>query len=117
MKLGIPVYDGVNLLDVAGPLEMFSWIDKKKGLETVLLSIDGAPVTSLNRVRFDAQASFKLLQLHGHCPPAAKPPGPPSGTGQRWEAQSRHAVTSIATFARLTSRRPVHFDRCAQSAQ
>ncbi len=58
MKLGIPVYEGVNLLDVAGPLEMFSWVDKKKGLETVLLSIDGKPVTSLNGVRFDAQASF-----------------------------------------------------------
>lgn len=58
MKLGIPVYEGVNLLDVAGPLEMFSWVDKKKGLETVLLSIDGNPVTSLNGVRFDAQASF-----------------------------------------------------------
>lgn len=58
MQLGIPVYDGVNLLDVAGPLEMFSWVDKKKGLETVLLSIDGRPVTSLNGVRFDAQASF-----------------------------------------------------------
>ena len=25
MKLGIPVYEGVNLLDVAGPLEMFYW--------------------------------------------------------------------------------------------
>lgn len=37
---------------------MFSWVDKKKGLETVLLSIDGNPVTSLNGVRFDAQASF-----------------------------------------------------------
>jgi len=58
MKLGIPVYEDVNLLDVAGPLEMFSWVDKKKGLETVLLSIDGKPVTSLNGVRFDAQASF-----------------------------------------------------------
>ncbi len=58
MQLGIPVYDGVNLLDVAGPLEMFSWVDKKKALETVLLSIDGRPVTSLNGVRFDAQASF-----------------------------------------------------------
>ena len=59
MKLGIPVYEGVNLLDVAGPLEMFSWVDKKKGLETVLLSVDGKPVTSLNGVRFDAQASFE----------------------------------------------------------
>ena len=59
MKLGIPVYEGVNLLDVAGPLEMFSWVDKKKGLETVLLSVDGKPVTSLNGVRFDAQASLE----------------------------------------------------------
>jgi hypothetical protein len=25
MKLGIPIYEGVNLLDVAGPLEMFYW--------------------------------------------------------------------------------------------
>ena len=26
MIIGIPVYQGVNLLDVAGPYEMFSWI-------------------------------------------------------------------------------------------
>ncbi|HEV2507909.1 MAG TPA: DJ-1/PfpI family protein [Mesorhizobium sp.] len=58
MKLGIPVYEGVNLLDVTGPLEMFSWVDKKKGLETRILSADGGPVTSLNGIRFDAQASF-----------------------------------------------------------
>src|ERR1041384_4880300 len=25
VRLGIPVYQGVNLLDVAGPLEMFYW--------------------------------------------------------------------------------------------
>lgn len=25
MKLGMPVYQGVNMLDVAGPLEMFYW--------------------------------------------------------------------------------------------
>jgi cyclohexyl-isocyanide hydratase len=25
VKLGIPVYQGVDLLDVTGPLEMFNW--------------------------------------------------------------------------------------------
>jgi transcriptional regulator GlxA family with amidase domain len=64
MKLGIPLYEGVNLLDVAGPLEMFYWAgqsDRRKPdvkFETVLLSADGKPVTSLNGVRFEAQASF-----------------------------------------------------------
>jgi transcriptional regulator GlxA family with amidase domain len=50
-RLGIPIYQGVNLLDVAGPLEMFY-------LQTVLVSADGGPVTSINGVRFEAQASF-----------------------------------------------------------
>jgi transcriptional regulator GlxA family with amidase domain len=58
MKLGIPVYEGVNLLDVAGPYEMFSWVDPKLGLETVIVSSDGCPVSTLNRVRFEAHTSF-----------------------------------------------------------
>jgi len=58
MKLGIPVYEGVNLLDVAGPYEMFTWVDQKEGLDPVILSASGGPVTSMNRVRFEAHASF-----------------------------------------------------------
>src|SRR5262245_14883839 len=58
MKLGIPVYEGVNLLDVTGPYEMFNWVDPSKGLKTVIVSADGCPVTSLNGVRFEAHASF-----------------------------------------------------------
>src|SRR5258708_38307583 len=58
MKLGIPVYEGVKLLDVAGPYEMFNWVDVSKGLKTVIISADGCPVTTLNGVRFEAQASF-----------------------------------------------------------
>lgn len=27
MILGIPVYEGVDLLDVAGPYEMFRWVE------------------------------------------------------------------------------------------
>lgn len=59
MLLGIPVYEGVNLLDVAGPLEMFYWASQSHPeLATVLISADGCPVTSINGVRFEAQASF-----------------------------------------------------------
>jgi transcriptional regulator GlxA family with amidase domain len=58
MKLGIPVYEGVNLLDVAGPYELFKWVDDSKGLQVLLLSQDGGPVTTMNGVRFDVHASF-----------------------------------------------------------
>lgn len=59
MKLGIPVYQDVNLLDVTGPLEMFYWASQiKKDFEIVLISEDGQPVTSINGIRFDVHASF-----------------------------------------------------------
>lgn len=58
MKLGIPVYEGVNLLDVAGPLEMFYWAGQDNDLESVLVSSDGGAVTSINGVRFEPHASF-----------------------------------------------------------
>jgi transcriptional regulator GlxA family with amidase domain len=59
MKLGMPIYEGVNLLDVAGPLEMFYWAGRDNGdLQTTLVSDDGRAVTSINGVRFEAQASF-----------------------------------------------------------
>jgi transcriptional regulator GlxA family with amidase domain len=58
MKLGIPIYEGVNLLDVAGPLEMFYWAGQNSNLKSTLISQDGGAVTSINGVRFEAQASF-----------------------------------------------------------
>jgi len=58
MKLGIPIYPGVNLLDVAGPLEMFYWAGKSNDLETVLVSSDGNAVTSVNGVSFKPNTSF-----------------------------------------------------------
>jgi transcriptional regulator GlxA family with amidase domain len=58
MKLGIPVYDGVNLLDVAGPYEMFNWVDSSKGLKTVILSANGGSVKTMNGIRFEAHGSF-----------------------------------------------------------
>src|SRR4051812_16923656 len=58
MKLGIPVYEGVNLLDVTGPLEMFYWAGRDRELESVLVSADGKPVRSMNGIRFDVHGSF-----------------------------------------------------------
>ena len=68
MKLGIPIYQGVNLLDVAGPLEMFYWADdelKNQGrpeserLTSVLISEDGKTIVeSINGVKFMPQESF-----------------------------------------------------------
>jgi cyclohexyl-isocyanide hydratase len=48
MKLGMPVYQGVNMLDVAGPLEMFYWAGQSKPLQSVLVSADGGSVTAMN---------------------------------------------------------------------
>ncbi len=57
MKLGIPIYDGVNLLDVAGTLEMSHWAGRNN-LKPLLVSSDGDTVKSFNGVRFKARASF-----------------------------------------------------------
>ncbi|MER8733560.1 DJ-1/PfpI family protein [Mesorhizobium sp. M0166] len=75
MKLGIPVYDGVNLLDVAGPLEMFTWVGESK-LSAKIVSSDGGSVTTMNGVRFEAHASFaespefEVLWVPGGAPSA-----------------------------------------------
>lgn len=63
MIIGIPVYQGVDLLDVAGPYEMFGWVPEAEGLSAVILSEDGCPVTSLNGVTFEAQGSFAQRPL------------------------------------------------------
>jgi transcriptional regulator GlxA family with amidase domain len=58
VKLGIPVYEGVNLLDIAGPLEMFYWAGRSNDLQAALVSQDGKAVTSMNEVSFNVHASF-----------------------------------------------------------
>lgn len=74
MRIAIPVHDGVDLLDVAGPLEMFSWVQGPITLETVVISADGGPVTSLNGLKFHAHRGFDdpgeidVLWVPGHDP-------------------------------------------------
>ena len=114
MLLGIPVYEGVNLLDVAGPLEMFFWAGKKKDLTTVLVSEDGSPVTSINGVRFEAQASFKktptldILWVPGGDPDALarimKDPNSPYLKYLRQVAAGAKWVCSVCEGALLLAR-------------
>jgi transcriptional regulator GlxA family with amidase domain len=40
MLIGIPVYDGVDMLDVTGPYEMFSWA----GLDVLLVAPEAGPI-------------------------------------------------------------------------
>jgi cyclohexyl-isocyanide hydratase len=58
MIIGIPVYPNVDLLDVAGPYEMFNWTPGGK-IKAVILSEDGGPVTSVNGLTFHAHFSFR----------------------------------------------------------
>jgi cyclohexyl-isocyanide hydratase len=97
MRLGIPVYEGVNLLDVAGPLEMFYWAGRDNPLETVLVSSDGGGVTSINGVYFKAQASFAQT-------PALDILWVPGGKPAALEAIMRDEYSSYLQYLRQIAR-------------
>ncbi|MGI9356059.1 MAG: hypothetical protein ACR2PF_12965, partial [Rhizobiaceae bacterium] len=59
---GIAVYEGVDFLDVAVPCEMFKWVDKNKGLKSVVRSEDGCPVATHNALRFEPHSSFAEVE-------------------------------------------------------
>jgi putative intracellular protease/amidase len=54
MIIGIPVYDGVDLLDVTGPYEMFNWMKSSPGVEAevALVAETRRPVTSRDGLMF-----------------------------------------------------------------
>jgi cyclohexyl-isocyanide hydratase len=54
MIIGVPVYDGVDLLDMTGPFEMFHWA----GFEIDLLAEAPGLKTSGSRFAFSAPRSF-----------------------------------------------------------
>jgi transcriptional regulator GlxA family with amidase domain len=91
MKLGIPVYEGVDLLDVAGPYEMFKWVDREKGLEALILSEDGRPVTSGNGVRFEAHSSFAAI-------PTLEVLWVPGGTPEALQEMMLHPESAYFTY-------------------
>ncbi len=94
MKLGIPVYEGVDLLDVMGPFEMFSWVkDSSHSLTPLLLSEDGQPVTSGNGIRFHVHGSFVTNPSLGRA----------LGSGRRARGAAKDASRPRASLLRLPS--------------
>ena len=58
MIIGIPVYAGIDLLDVTGPYEMLKRVDQKHGLDIRIVSQEGLPVTTRDDFTFNAHCSF-----------------------------------------------------------
>jgi transcriptional regulator GlxA family with amidase domain len=59
-RVGIVVFDGVKLLDVAGPMEVFAEANRIAGTmyELVTLSVAGRPVTSSTGLEINADAAL-----------------------------------------------------------
>lgn len=114
MILGVPVYEGVNLLDVAGPWEMFNWVDEGLGLKTLIVSQEGGPVTTMNGIRFSADTSFAkappldILWVPGGSPDALsrimKEPASPYLVYLRAVAATAKWVCSVCEGALLLAR-------------
>lgn len=96
MNLGIPVFDGVDLLDVTGPFEMFSWVDKNKGLLPVLVSEDGKTVSSGNGVRLGVHGSFSNM-------PALDVLWVPGGTPEALQRMLPHKDSAYFRYLRQTA--------------
>jgi cyclohexyl-isocyanide hydratase len=67
MIIGIPVYNGVDLLDVTGPYEIFQWINKsenfikskKRKIEVRIIAQRAGEITSRDGFTFRAHANFE----------------------------------------------------------
>jgi cyclohexyl-isocyanide hydratase len=70
----MPVYNGVNLLDVAGPMEMFSWAD----IETVIVASVPGQLRFMTGLEFTVDRDFEAagecnaIWVPGGDPPALK---------------------------------------------
>lgn len=72
ISIGIPIYDGFNILDVTGPIEIFHWVD---GLKVSIAAPTHDPVKSVEGLRltpdyaFDDCPEFDVLWVPGGYPP------------------------------------------------
>lgn len=60
MIIGIPVYDGVDLLDMSGPFELFHWA----GFEIDLLAAEPGPRTTGSRMTFSVPRGFAQARAY-----------------------------------------------------
>lgn len=72
MLIGIPVYEGVDLLDVTGPYEMFTWakLDVRLFAETPGLVTCNGGLEIQARCSFAEAPAFDVLWTPGGNPPA-----------------------------------------------
>jgi transcriptional regulator GlxA family with amidase domain len=62
MIIGIPIYEGVDLLDVTGPYEMFNWVTALGlTIEAVLVAETRREVTSRDGLTFRPHKSFRQV--------------------------------------------------------
>jgi transcriptional regulator GlxA family with amidase domain len=81
MIIGIPIYNGVDLLDVAAPYEIFNWMKEKApdlDIEVHLLGENLKNITTLNGLTMRPQKKFRdyptldVLWVPGGAPEALK---------------------------------------------
>jgi cyclohexyl-isocyanide hydratase len=119
LNIAIPVYEGVDLLDVAGPYEMFSWVNDpyspaKVKVQPRVVSADGHPVTSGTGLTLSPQARFadlphpEILWVPGGSVPALhrimKDPHDPYLEYLREAARGAQWVCSVCEGALLAAR-------------
>ena len=74
INIVIPIYEGFNILDVTGPIEIFHWVD---GLKHIIVAESCDPVTSVEGLQLVPDASFDdpprvdVLWVPGGWPPYA----------------------------------------------
>lgn len=115
--IGIPVYDQVNLMDIAAPCEMFFWMNqtwqtktaKQKSAQVLLVAATNANVTTAAGVAITPTATFDgcpqldLLWVPGGYPTALKDRmnDPVFLNFLRQQSQSARFVTSVCEGALL----------------
>jgi len=57
-RVGVVVFDGVKLLDVAGPMEVFAEANRIGGARYELVAVGAGPVTSSTGLAIDVEADF-----------------------------------------------------------
>jgi cyclohexyl-isocyanide hydratase len=74
INIAIPIYEGFNILDVTGPIEIFHWVE---GLKHHIVAETCDPVTSVEGLQlvpdysFDDCPEFEVLWAPGGYPPYA----------------------------------------------
>ena len=77
MIIGMPVYDDVDLLDIAGPREVFNWMTLPGGekAQLWLIAETAREITTIDGLKFKATKSFgKVAALDVLWVPGGQPP-------------------------------------------